>query len=216
MGGIYFNPSNGRHLFQAEPSMVIQTDASTKGWGAHSQGLAPGGEWSQKEGNGHKRRDFAHQYLGTSSSVVCNSNVYKKFVIPFNSLANWQQNSGCLPFKNRGYSQQAPYKYKQIDLAIPHSSTDHDYCRVHPEQIEHQGRLAVKEPLRLVGLEIGPTHIPENIKINGDPNSRPICIPPISPSYTVHSLKTRSRQHCNRCDATTLGKSTGVCLLSVW
>ena len=40
--------SNGRKTQQQEPLMTIQTDASTRGWEAHSKGISTGGTWSKK------------------------------------------------------------------------------------------------------------------------------------------------------------------------
>ena len=34
--------SNGRKIQQQEPQLTIQTDASTKGWGAHCNGISTG------------------------------------------------------------------------------------------------------------------------------------------------------------------------------
>ena len=41
--------SNGRKIQQQEPQLTIQTDASTKGWGAHCNGISTGEKWSKKE-----------------------------------------------------------------------------------------------------------------------------------------------------------------------
>ena len=40
---------NGRALAQPDPSIVIESDASKEGWGAHCNGLSTGGLWSQSE-----------------------------------------------------------------------------------------------------------------------------------------------------------------------
>ena len=40
---------NGRALFQDPVDLIIETDASRKGWGAHFQGVSTGGPWSLEE-----------------------------------------------------------------------------------------------------------------------------------------------------------------------
>ena len=40
---------NGRAIAQPDPSMVIESDASKEGWGAHCNGVSTGGLWSQSE-----------------------------------------------------------------------------------------------------------------------------------------------------------------------
>ena len=45
----HFTHWNGRSLIQHNPTMTIETDASTKGWGAVCEGLWTGGPWSREE-----------------------------------------------------------------------------------------------------------------------------------------------------------------------
>ena len=44
---------NGRTLVTEKPAVVIETDASKRGWGATSQGVRTGGPWSRSESNMH-------------------------------------------------------------------------------------------------------------------------------------------------------------------
>ena len=44
---------NGGTLVTEKPSVVIETDASKKGWGATSQGVQTGGPWSRSESSMH-------------------------------------------------------------------------------------------------------------------------------------------------------------------
>ena len=44
---------NGKTLVTEKPSIVIETDASNRGWGATSQGLRTGGPWSKTESKLH-------------------------------------------------------------------------------------------------------------------------------------------------------------------
>ena len=41
--------SNGRKIQQQEHQMIIQTDASQKGWGAHCNGISTGGAMVEKK-----------------------------------------------------------------------------------------------------------------------------------------------------------------------
>ena len=46
---------NGRAIYPPEPSLVLESDASKKGWGAHCResGVATGGPWTLKESQAH-------------------------------------------------------------------------------------------------------------------------------------------------------------------
>ena len=45
----YLESWNGKNILEVKPEVVIQSDASTKGWGAHLNGLRTGGLWSPEE-----------------------------------------------------------------------------------------------------------------------------------------------------------------------
>ena len=40
---------NGRTVISTEPNLTMESDASTQGWGASSQGISTGGPWSLQE-----------------------------------------------------------------------------------------------------------------------------------------------------------------------
>ena len=44
---------NGKTMLLVEPDMVIESDASNLGWGAHCQGTGTGGPWASQEMNWH-------------------------------------------------------------------------------------------------------------------------------------------------------------------
>jgi len=44
---------NGRAMIQEPIDLVIETDASLQGWGAHCQGVSTGGRWSPSEATSH-------------------------------------------------------------------------------------------------------------------------------------------------------------------
>ena len=44
---------NGRHILAKEPDLVIESDASTLGWGASCQNINTGGPWSAQEKTNH-------------------------------------------------------------------------------------------------------------------------------------------------------------------
>ena len=44
---------NGRAIMQTPVQLTIETDAPTKGWGAHCQGVSTGGRWSPLEKEQH-------------------------------------------------------------------------------------------------------------------------------------------------------------------
>ncbi|KAM4723097.1 uncharacterized protein WCC33_009317 [Rhinophrynus dorsalis] len=44
---------NGKAIFGMEPDLIIESDASLLGWGAHSDDLSTGGKWSPQEASLH-------------------------------------------------------------------------------------------------------------------------------------------------------------------
>ena len=44
---------NSRTVISTEPNLTIESDASTQGWGASSQGISTGGPWSLQEKKWH-------------------------------------------------------------------------------------------------------------------------------------------------------------------
>ncbi len=44
---------NGRAILRQPIQLTIETDASTKGWGAHCQGISTGRRWSPEEAELH-------------------------------------------------------------------------------------------------------------------------------------------------------------------
>ena len=46
---------NGRPIYSAEPTLVLKSDASKKGWGAHCRenGISTGGPWTREESQAH-------------------------------------------------------------------------------------------------------------------------------------------------------------------
>ena len=59
---------NGRCLLQQTPDMVIETDASTTGWGACCRGVRTGGPWSQTEKMSHIN---CLELLAAKLAVMC-------------------------------------------------------------------------------------------------------------------------------------------------
>ena len=44
---------NGKSLSSGTPELIIETDASRKGWGAYCMGVSTGGQWTESESQLH-------------------------------------------------------------------------------------------------------------------------------------------------------------------
>ena len=65
---------NGRKIQQRESHMIIQRDASTKGWGAYCKGVSTEGEMVRGG------EAFSHKCCRITGIKICNPNFHKKFV----------------------------------------------------------------------------------------------------------------------------------------
>ena len=89
---------NGKVLFQNSVDLVIETDASRKGWGAYCEGVSTGGPWcsneqrldinSELEGRQRISSDNRLQRLGIESSFFQN---------PCSEMETFASRSLCLP-----------------------------------------------------------------------------------------------------------------------
>ena len=121
---------NGRKIQEREPHMIIQTDASTKGWGAYckrvSGKMVKGGE------------AFSHKCSRFTGIKFCNPNFRKEFVTLHHSCSSKQKSCSGIFLEDGWYPQSTASKNQQINLELPAISSDYNYCRVPSKQVEFQ------------------------------------------------------------------------------
>ena len=60
------------------------------------------------------------------------------------SCSSREQTCSAIFFEDGWYPQSTPFKNQQVNLDLSTISSDHNYCRVPPKQVEYQTRLGVR------------------------------------------------------------------------
>ena len=176
---------NGRCLLQQTPDMVIETDASTTGWGACCRGVRTGGPWSQTEKMSHIN---CLELLAAKLAVMCFAKGKRNILIHLK-----MDNTTALTYINKfggTVSSELNQLTKSLWTYAPgYSPGRHSKC--------HSGRgIACDEGQdRLDALS---TDIHKNKSDYRTTTSRPVCVPPDSPTTGLCELETRSRSNGNR------------------
>ena len=190
----HFNATNIEHR---EPHMIIQIDASTKGW------VLAAREFRQEE-TVKEREAFSHKCSRTTGIKICNPNFHKEFAAFDHSSSSRQQSCSDISLEGGWYPQWTTSKNQQVNLELSAISLDCNYCRVPSKQVQCQSRLGVQEFNRLVQLQTSAESLPENNQTLRNPNSRSICLQAVSPTSQIYGTEARSKQFCNRCNASGL------------
>ena len=140
----------------------MQTDASSKGWGAHCNGISAGGKWAKKEQRHH---------INVLELIAV------KFAIPTFTIHIQMDNKVALSYLLKMgagvYTQSRVFKNQQVSLALSAVSWDHNYCRIFTNQIECPSRLGVSEFQGSLRLETASKHVSEHNQIFWISNGRP-------------------------------------------
>ena len=168
---------NSRPLIQPPADILIQTDASTKGWGGGRGGWGVGNmQWNLN------RRDVVcsgneklYKCLRNFSHKTGYTNVLESLEAQSHSLPGRQHGSFDISIIDGGYPE---FKSSQISKRNTGSSSpmwDHSYCRVPSQQTVCGSRLKVKKQFRLLGMEASSPVISENLSTEGNPRDRSVC-----------------------------------------
>ena len=152
---------NGRALLRPAPDLVIETDASRKGWGAVCQGVRTGGLWSQME------RTTAHQLLGTVSRFI-RSKEFCEGSIMCPCEASHGQHFGCsLCEPPRGNTISSSVQFGSGPMGVGSQSEHFSKCRTPCRTHECYGRLAVSSLHRFEQLAVMPRVFQALMQIRG-------------------------------------------------
>ena len=87
---------------------------------------------------------FSHKCSRIAGIKICNPNFHKEFVTLEHSCSSREQTCSAIFFEDGWYPQSTPFKNQQVNLDLSTISSDHNYCRVPPKQVEYQTRLGVR------------------------------------------------------------------------
>ena len=117
-------------------SMIIESDASKEGWGAHSNGVSTGGQWSQSE-------QFLHinclELLAGSFAIKC----FAKDKTNIHTAPDGQCDCTYIHQQNGGNQTPCPSLSVSRPLAVVSSEADNSVCHPHPRDPECEHRQGI-------------------------------------------------------------------------
>ena len=87
---------------------------------------------------------FSHKCSRIAGIKICNPNFHKEFVTLEHSCSSGQQSCSAIFLEDGWYPQSTTLKNQQVNLDLSTISSDHNYCRVPPKQVEYQTRPGVR------------------------------------------------------------------------
>ena len=185
--------------------MIIQTDVSTKCWGAYCKGVSTG---AMVKGG----KAFSHKCSGITHIKICNPIFHKEFITLDNTCSSRQQSCSCISLEAGWYPQSTVCKNQQVNLKLSPISSDHNDCREPSKKVECKSTLGVQECSRLIRLETSSESLSENNQTLRNPNSRFVCLQAKSPTFPIYDMEARYKQFCNRCNASGLEQNVWLCI----
>ena len=186
--------------------MVIETDASARGWGAHCHGGLHGRSMEQV------RTISPHKLLRTPRRFLCdpvlrkgqNNRLHLSVDGQCDSSSLCQQNGGG-KVSNSGFPCNGP-------LAVVPSEEHHSPSTSHPRDPKCESRLGVESTPRLLRLETLPISVSGSVVPLGTLRSRYICLASYSSASPICELETRPTCRSSRCLLSSVVRSEGLYL----
>ena len=200
---------NGRMVMIMEPSLTIESDASTQGWGASHRGTSTGGALVPPgEGMAHKLPRIAS---GDSSTEDLREEQEGNVGL----IEDRQHDCSCL------YQQPGGYCIQGVGVPDPGpmdvvSREEHPYpSTISARGNERGGRQGIEIHERSIGLEAGSVNISDNQQDLWPNGSGPVCIQTDQPVPSLLQLAARSIRRGNRCLPAGLDNGEGLCQPSI-
>ena len=196
---------NGRALAQPDPSIIIESDASREGWGAHCNGLSTGGLWSQSE-------QFLHinclELLAGSFAIKCFAKDKTNIHIQL-----FMDNVTALTFINKmGGTKSRVLASLSRDLWQWCLQRQITVSATHIPGTECECRQGVSVSPGLLRLETLPSSVPSPSEQVGSSRYRPVCIPPDKPATSLCELEAGPPIRSSGCLLSPVEQGQGLCL----
>ena len=151
---------NGRLVIQPQAQVLIQTDATKKGWGLYVEGSEQGSV--VQEGTGS-----TYQSAGTYNHKVCHLDICQNaenvnYTYPgkqHDSLELFPENG-----RDKEFKSDADFRG---NLGVSTWAGDHDYCRAFTRESQLQGRLGISAPERFLKMETCPLIFSKICQVSG-------------------------------------------------
>ena len=197
---------NGKALLQQTTDLVIETDASGKGWGAYCQGVATEGRWLPDETSYHIN---CLELLAGSLAIMSFTKNKARAQVQL-----LMDNISAVTYINKMGGTHSPMlSYLAKNLW--------DWCLTHNILVSAQyipGVQNVEANQSISGLqrlEIKSSGFSPSLPQVGSPEHRPLCLQTLLPTRSVCELATRPTGSSYRCVHPRLGDLSRVCLPSI-
>ena len=167
----YLQGWNGKALFQHPIDLIIETDASRKGWGHTAKGSA-------LEAHGVQRRKTTHQLSRATRRVVCNQNIHKDHSMCTCETIDGQCSSSCIYKQNGGYSFTCFSQSSNRPVGVVSRESTDSVSSTPPGKIKHKSRQGIEDFNRLEQLETQSQPVSSNIENMVPTRNRSLCITP--------------------------------------
>ena len=203
---------NGSPIHLPPPEMIIESDASNTGWGAHWNNQKTGGQWSVVSPG----VPAPYQCLRASSSILVSSDFCQRQNWNTCSFETRQSNGSVLHQQDGWHSFQGVDGNYSSSMGMEHTQEHNDPSRAPSRQAEHNGRPRVSIERRQLGVDSRSSSVSSDHGSSWSMSNRPICIEVISTIPEIHELETRPRFNCYGCIEPTLDGDQRVCLPTVF
>lgn len=200
---------NGKPVQFQDPTIVITTDASKKGWGGRD-------EPTQSVRQMVIGRDSVpYKFPGIKSSSICTDDFGQSSLwSEYSNSGRQQDSSGLLESHGRNSFNINEHSCKG-NMGMGNSEEDSSDSGSHSRSGEHECRLFESAFYGSDGMAVEPTNNLQNISTTFPARSRPICKSPKFSDSTLCVMATRSYGLKNRCFLNSMEKSKSLCFSSI-
>ena len=181
---------NGKALVSGEPDLIIETDASRKGWGASCMGQTTGGRWSLQEQ--HLHINCLELLAGAFALKAFTKN-------NAGSTVDGQHISNALHQQNGG--DQVPNFGLSSKKSVGMVSRTSDCARntSYPRRFKYSGRQGVPSLCGQQRLETRTPSVRQSKSGLGPPKGSSICHSSVKTAHPLRQLETGSRGRVGQC-----------------
>ena len=192
------------HMPPSHPALVLESDASQKGWGAHCMETSTGGCWSSMEAQYHINY---LELLAAFLALKTFANHQKGLIL----LKMDSVISSDIHQPKRGHTLNTTVQSSPSDLAVVHPERNYVKSGTSAGQSQHNCRYGIPDGQGQMRLDDQSKSVPTNTTVTGTTGDRSVCFSPNQTTAQVLQLETRPRSRGNRCFSTELGSSKRVC-----
>ena len=195
---------NGKCLLRHKPNLVIETDASTIGWGATCQGVQTGGRWSKTEARLHIN---CLELLAASLAIKCFAKQTQNIVIHLK-----MDNTTALTYINKFGGTVSPELNKLTKELLTWCLERNIILQAtHLAGILNVTADTESRVMRDRSDWMLHPHIQIHQQSNRTTSSGLVCVKTHTPTPRLCELETRSECNSNGCLLTRLDKAPSLC-----